>query len=65
MRRIAKPKLPEFKRVNINLPVDLHNSFKATAAAQGVDMTTVLLEYIKNYVAKHESATPKQKGRRG
>lgn len=63
--RIAKAKVPEFKRMNINVPTDLHNSFKAATAAQGVDMTTVLLEYIENYVARHGSAAPKQKGRRG
>ncbi|HEY1159930.1 MAG TPA: plasmid partition protein ParG [Terracidiphilus sp.] len=48
------------KRVNINVEVNLHNAFKAATAAQGVDMTTVLLEFIQKYVGKYESATPKQ-----
>jgi len=51
------------KRVNINVEVKLHNAFKATTAAQGTDMTTVLMEYIQNYVAKHGNA-PQKKGRR-
>ena len=50
--------------MNINVEVSLHNAFKATTAAKGTDMTTVLLEFIQSYVAKHGSVTPK-KGRRG
>jgi hypothetical protein len=52
------------KRLNINIPTELHRSFKSTTAAQGLEMTDVLLEFIEKYVAKHEPATPK-KGRRG
>jgi predicted DNA binding CopG/RHH family protein len=51
------------KRVNINVEIDLHNAFKATTAAQGVDMTTVLQQFIESYVARYGSA-PKPKGRR-
>jgi len=40
------------KRMNLNVPVELHNSFKATTAAQGLNMTDVLMEFIKNYVNK-------------
>ena len=49
--------------MNINVEVNLHNAFKAATAAQGVDMTTVLMECIQNYVAKYEYAQQK-KGRR-
>ena len=49
----------EVKRMNLNVPVDLHNNFKATTAAKGLNMTDVLLEFIEEYVAKN---TPK--GRR-
>ena len=49
--------------MNINVPTDLHNSFKATTAAKGLEMTVVLLEFIENYVAKNGTVTPK-KGRR-
>jgi len=55
---------PTVKRVNINLEVNLHNAFKAATAAQGVDMTTVLQQFIESYVAKYGPAL-KQKGRRG
>ena len=52
------------KRVNINVEVNLHNAFKAATAAKGVDMTTVLMEFIQDYVAKHGNTTPQKKGRR-
>ena len=45
--------------MNLNVPVELHNSFKATTAAQGQNMTDVLMDFIKAYVAKHSP-----KGRR-
>jgi len=51
------------KRLNIIVETELHNAFKAATAAHGVDMTTVLMEFIKNYVAKHGPTTPKPKGR--
>ena len=50
--------------MNLNVPVELHNSFKATTAAQGLNMTDVLLAYIEEYVADHGQATKKPKGRR-
>ena len=52
------------KRVNINIPTELHNSFKAATAAQGLEMTVVLLQFIESYVARHGSITPQKKGRR-
>ena len=45
--------------MNLNVPVDLHNSFKAVTAAHGLNMTDVLMEFIKSYVAKNSP-----KGRR-
>ena len=63
--QIKKKEGTGIKRVNINVEVGLHNAFKAATAAQGVDMTTVLMEFIQQYVGKFESATPKrQKSRR-
>jgi len=47
--------------MNLNVPVDLHNSFKAATAAQGINMTDVLMKYIQEYVDKYSS---KGKGRR-
>jgi predicted DNA binding CopG/RHH family protein len=52
------------KRVNLNVPISLHNAFKAAAAAQGLEMTTVLEKFIESYVAKYGPAAPKSKGRR-
>jgi ParG len=53
----------EIKRVNINLELSLHNAFKAATAARGENMTDVLLEYIRDYVARY-GITPKKKERR-
>ncbi|HUD14073.1 MAG TPA: plasmid partition protein ParG [Terracidiphilus sp.] len=64
MSQIKKKEEPGIKRMNINVEVSLHNAFKAATAAQGVDMTTVLLDFIQDYVAKSKSAPSKPKGRR-
>ena len=58
--QIKKKEGSGIKRVNINVETGLHNAFKAATAAQGVDMTTVLMEFIQQYVGKYESATSKQ-----
>ena len=50
---------PQVKRMNLNVPVDLHNSFKAATAARGLNMTDVLMKFIEEYVAKNSP-----KGRR-
>jgi len=60
--QISKAKEQRIKRMNLNVPIDLHNGFKSVTAAQGENMTDVLLEFIKSYIAKH---APKPKGRRG
>ena len=64
MIQIKQKEEKGIKRVNINVELSLHNAFKAATAAQGVDMTTVLMEYIKSYVARNSSTTPQRKGRR-
>ena len=46
--------------MNLNVPLELHNRFKSVTAAEGQNMTDVLLEFIQAYVARH---APK-KGRR-
>jgi hypothetical protein len=45
----------EVKRMNLNVPVKLHNAFKAATAAQGENMTDELLKFIRGYVDKHSS----------
>jgi hypothetical protein len=63
VRKIATKKAeePRVKRMNLNVPVDLHNNFKAATAAQGMNMTDVLLKHIQEYVDKYSG---KGKGRR-
>jgi hypothetical protein len=63
VRPIKKKEGTGIKRVNINIPTELHNSFKAATAAQGLEMTVVLMQYIKDFVAKSGYA-PKPKSRR-
>jgi len=63
VRPIKKKEGTGIKRVNVNIPTELHHSFKAAAAAQGLEMTDVLLEFIQGYVAKY-GFTPKPKSRR-
>ena len=64
MSRIITVNNEEVKRMNLNVPIELHNAFKAATAAEGVDMTTVLLEFIQSYVARSKSTPSKPKGRR-
>lgn len=63
MNTIKKPEITEVKRVNVNIPIELHNSFKAATAAKGENMTDVLLKFIESYVEKYSA--PAGKGRRG
>ena len=49
--------------MNVNVPTDLHNSFKAAAAAQGLGMTVVLLDFIQKCVSKHAAVAPRKSRR--
>ncbi|HEX6880231.1 MAG TPA: plasmid partition protein ParG [Terriglobales bacterium] len=51
------------KRMNINVEVSLHDAFKAATAAQGENMTDVLMQFIEEYVKKY-GVQPVKKGRR-
>jgi hypothetical protein len=62
--QIKKKEGTGIKRMNVNIPTELHNSFKAATAARGLEMTVVLQEFIESYVAKHGSIAPQKKGRR-
>ena len=64
MRTIKQQEGTGLKRVNINIPTELHNRFKASTAAQGLEMTVVLMAFIEGYVAEHGSIAPLKKGRR-
>ena len=62
---MPKPKEsePEVKRVNLNIPVDLHTRFKAATAAQGTTITKVIMAFIEKY-AEENGVVAKKKGRR-
>ncbi|MGA9766501.1 MAG: plasmid partition protein ParG [Rhodomicrobium sp.] len=42
----------EVKRLNMNVPRELHDAFKAATAAEGKQMTDVLMEFIRDYVER-------------
>ncbi len=48
--------------MNLNVPLPLHNQFKSLVAAEGENMTDILLDFIRQYVDKHTIGQPK--GRR-
>lgn len=56
------PTPPRQKRFNMHLPQELHEAFKATTAAEGKQMSDVVLEFIRNYV---EARQPDRRRRRG
>lgn len=54
--------------MSLMIPPDLHRAFKTAAAAQGKEMTELILEFIRDYVQKHApagmlKANPKQQKR--
>jgi Tfp pilus assembly major pilin PilA len=49
--------------MNLNVPVDLHDAFKAATAAQGQNITDILIKFVQDYVAKN-GVQPAKKGRR-
>ena len=51
-------------RMNLNVPTELHHAFKVTTVVQGKDMTTVLIDFIQQYVDKHYPKDLAKKGRR-
>jgi len=51
------------KRLNVNITTELHRRFKSATAAQGLEMTDVILEWIQKYVDKNGLVTPKKSRR--
>ena len=64
MVRKATAETAEVKRLNVITPVKLHNAFKAATAAQGLEMSPVLLAFMQDYVKKH-AVTVRQPRKRG
>jgi hypothetical protein len=51
-------------RMNLNVDTNLHNQFKIATVIQGKDMTTVLTDFIRQYVKKnYPQALKAKKGR--
>ena len=51
------------KRLNVNISEELHRRFKSVTAAQGLEMTDVILEWIQKYVDKNGLVAPKKSRR--
>ena len=63
MRPIKAKEGTGLKRLNVNITEELHRSFKSATAAQGLEMTDVILEFIEKYVDKN-GVVVSRKGRR-
>jgi hypothetical protein len=46
--------------MSLNVEVGLHYRFKAATAAQGTNMTDVLIKFIRDYVEQYEHAKDKK-----
>jgi hypothetical protein len=64
VRKISRVEEQKVKRMNLNVPVKLHNTFKSVTASEGENMTDVLLKFIAAYIRRHSPAARKPKGRR-
>jgi len=63
MAKTKDDEKPKEKRMNLNVPLSLHDAFKAATAAQGKNMTDVLMEFIQEYVDQN-GLERKKKARR-
>jgi len=54
----------ETKRLNMNVPKGLHDAFKAATAAEGKQMTDVLMDFIRTYVQQHQPGRVRRGGRK-
>jgi hypothetical protein len=54
-----------YKRMSLIIPPELHRDFKTACAAEGMEMSEVLIEFIRRYVAEHAPIIrPNKKGGR-
>lgn len=61
----SRPPQEGFIRMNLNVDSELHRRFKAAVSLAGKDMTTVLVDLMRSYVAEHQtSAAPKKRSMR-
>lgn len=48
--------------MNINVDAKLHDAFKAITAAQGLRMSDVVLQFVREYVEKKQGLVRSKKG---
>jgi len=51
----------EVARMNLNVPIELHNAFKAACAQRGEQMSEVLLKFIRRFVQRPEETLARLK----
>ena len=49
--------------MNLNVDQDLHTAFKVAVTSQRQNMTDVLIEFMRRYVADHGPAAGKKKAK--
>ncbi len=63
MSQIKTKEEKGLKRLNVNISEELHRSFKSATAAQGLEMTDLILEWIRKYVDKNGLVAPRKSRR--
>ena len=58
MKTGTKPQ--EVKRLNVEIPSDLHAAFKAAVAAEGKKINTVVETFIRRYVEQRQPKLRRQ-----
>ncbi|MDZ7969719.1 MAG: plasmid partition protein ParG [Nostoc sp. DedSLP03] len=46
--------------LRVFMPESLRNNFKAVCAKQGKNMSEVVSDFVRDYVAEHDSSSPKK-----
>ncbi len=46
--------------LRVFMPQSLRNNFKSVCAKQGRNMSEVVSEFVRDYVAEHEKTSPKE-----
>jgi metal-responsive CopG/Arc/MetJ family transcriptional regulator len=54
----------EMKRLNVEIPRDLHDAFKAAVAAEGRKINDVVTTFIRRYVEQRRPKSPRRGGAR-
>ena len=54
----------DYIRLSDYFPKGLHDAFKAATAAEGKQMTDVLMDFIRTYVQQHQPGRVRRGGRK-